>query len=588
MLLGQSNSQLQTVGSQSFVTKSDSSATPSALLRVYSQSISTNSETSLALEDFTQNKFAALSNSITSSNSAIGLLDVAITGVSKQLDVISEMEELLQERKKNPLSGEYFNEQIKLLAKKFDDIASSAVYNNKSVLDSPIVRNFLANQTTGFATLETNKVTSNSLEESYKETYQPILLYDENEAFGTVDIALDSQTLNATVGDSSGEGFGAVASTINSLTSTTKISANSEVEYRAFESTEIASGQTPSNFTLNGQLIGQVTVQDRDKDDALTNAINAYTTQTGLVASKDNGVFVLKSTDGRGIKIEGDNDKLSNVNIIDVSKVPAGQTAGVAQFTPGETLTDYEYNLPNSVNITSFSIDEFDGDFGVFDVFVKNGSDAEVQVADDILSSGDNVSKLQTVDITTTFGDKVIIRPEGSLGGYWRLDGLEVFGKENTDLFQAGRLEIDKPNSDRVIGDRGLKSFNRRAEFGVSFSDISLLSDSDVTNAEAMLKSVRSQLEVISSSLRTQKSGFEAYSSVTVQTLTSSFSLDQQSISQNDALSFSEILSDAASFAKAQSVRSTVDIEFLLGEPRNVATSIVPEASQSVLFNEAV
>jgi len=587
MLLGQSNSQLQTVGSQSFVTKSDSSVTSSTLLRVYSESISTNSGSSLTLEDFSQNKFTHLTNSITSSNSAIGLLDVAITGVNKQLDVVAEMEKLLEERKKNPLSGNYFNEQIQLLAKKFDDIASSAIYDNKSVLDSPIKRNFLANQTTEFANIETNRVTSKSLEESYKETYQPILLYNENEAFGTVDISLDSQTLSATVGHASAEGFGAVASTINSLTSTTKVSASSEVEYRAFASTEIASGQTPSNFTLNGQLIGAVTVQDRDKDDALTNAINAFSTQTGLVASKDNGVFVLKSTDGRGIKIEGDNDKLSAINIIDISKVPAGQTAGVAQFTPGDTLTDYEYNLQNSVNITSFSIDEFDGDFGVFDVFVKNGSDAEVQVANDILSSGDNVSKLQTVDIRTTFGDKVIIRPEGSLGGYWRLDGLEVFGKANTDLFQAGKLEIDKPNSDRIIGDRGLKSFNRRAELGVSFSDISFVTDSDVTNAEAMLKSVRTQLENVSKSLNTQKSGFEAYNSVTVQTLTSSFSLNQKSVSQNDALSFSEILSDAAGFAKAQSVRSSVDIQLLLGEP-NGAISPIPEASQSVLFNEAV
>jgi len=587
MLLGQSNNQLQTVGSQSFITKSDSSVTPSTLLRVYSQPISTNSGGSLTLEDFSQNKFTHLTNSITSSNSAIGLLDVAITGVNKQLDVVAEMEKLLEERKKNPLSGNYFNEQIQLLAKKFDDIASSAIYDNKSVLDSPIKRNFLANQTTEFANIETNRVTSKSLEESYKETYQPILLYNENEAFGTVDIALDSQTLNATVGDATGEGFGAVANVINSLTSTTKVSASSEVEYRAFASKEIAAGETPSNFTLNGQLIGSVTVQDRDKDDALTDAINTFSSQTGLVASKDNGVFVLKSTDGRGIKIEGDNDKLSAINIIDISKVPAGQTAGVAQFTPGDTLTDYEYNLPNSVNITSFSIDEFDGDFGVFDVFVKNGSDAEVQVANDILSSGDNVSKLQTVDITTTFGDKVIIRPEGSLGGYWRLDGLEVFGKANTDLFQGGKLEIDKPNSDRIIGDRGLKSFNRRAEFGVSFSDISLVSDSDVTNAEAMLKSVRNQLEGVSSSLNTQKSGFEAYSSVTIQTLTSSFSLDQKSVSQSDALSFSEILSDAAGFAKAQSVRSSVDIQLLLGEP-NGAISPIPEASQSVLFNEAV
>jgi len=587
MLLGKSDSQLQTVGSQSFVTKSDNIVTPSTLLRVYSQPISTNSGTSLTLEDFSQNKFTHLTNSIASSNSAIGLLDVAITGVNKQLDVIGEMEKLLEERKKNPLSGNYFNEQIQLLAKKFDDIASSAIYDNKSVLDSPIMRNFLANQATGFANVETSKITSNSLEESYKETYQSILLYNESEAFGTVDISLDSQALSATVGHANGEGFGAVASAINSLTSTTKISASSEVEYRAFASTEIASGETPSNFTLNGQLIGAVTVQDRDKDDALTDAINAFSTQTGLVASKDNGVFVLKSTDGRGIKIEGDNDKLSAINVIDIAKVPAGQTAGVAQFTPGDTLTDYEYNLPNSVNITSFSIDEFDGDFGLFDVFVKNGSNEEVQVANDILSSGDNVSKFQTVDIATTFGDKVIIRPEGSLGGYWRLDGLEVFGKINTDLFQAGKLEIDKPNGDRVIGDRGLKSFNRRAEFGVSFSDISLLSDSDVTNTEAMLKSVREQLEGVSQSLNTQKSGFEAYSSVTVQTLTSSFSLDQKSVSQNDALSFSEILSDAAGFAKAQSIRSSIDIQLLLGEPIG-AVSSVPESSQSVLFNEAV
>ena len=588
MLLGQSNSQLHTVGTQSFVTKGDSNTTSNTLLRVYSQSISTNSETTLTSEDFTKNRFATLDNSISSANSAVGLLDVAMLGVDKQLEVISKMEDLLAERKNSPLSGSYFNEQIKLLSKEFDEIAKAAVFENKSVLDNPISRGFLANQSNGIVNVNTSKIISGSLEESFKETYQPILLYKENEAFGTVDINLDSQALNAVVGENSNEGFGEVSSVINSLTSTTKTSATYEVEYRAFDTTEIKAGTTPSNFKINNQTIGTVTVQDRDKDDALTNAINAFSAQTGIVASKDNGVFVLKSADGRGIKIEGDNDKLSALKLIDINQVPAGTTAGVAQFTPGDTLTDYEYNFTNPVNITSFTIDEFDGDLGFFDVYVQNGTDAKVQVASDILSSGNNVSKEQTIDITTTFGDKVIITPQGSLGGYWRLDNLQVYGKENTDLFQAGKLEINKPNGDDVIGDRGLKSFNRRAEYGVAFSDISLLTDIDVTNAEAMLKSVREQLEGFSTNLHTQKSALKSHSEVTIQTLNSSFTLEAQHTEKSDQLSLREILADASGFAQAQGARASVNLQLLLGEPVSNKPTSIPEVSQSVLFNEAV
>jgi len=590
MILAQSGDQLKTVGSQAYVAKSGTTTNTTDLLRVYSQTISTNSENTLTANDFSKRGFKSLETSLTSSNSAIGLIDTASSGINAQLEVLDKMEKLLNEHKNNPLAGQSFDKQIRQLAQEFDDIASSAIFENQSVLESPIMKTFLANQESGYVRVETNETNSKSLEKSYFETYQPILLYNQNEAFGTVDIYLDSITFNSVVGDSSGEGFGAIVDAINAFSSTTGISAKADVIYRPFISTEIAAGETPENFALNDQLIGEVTVLDRDKDDALTNAINAYTDQTGLKASKDNGVFVLESLDQRGIKISGDNDKLSAINLIDISKVPSGSTTGVAQFEPGDTLEEYEYELPGGVNITSFTIDEFDGDFGLFDVYVQNGDNEAVQVADSVLSSGDNVSKVQTVDVTTTYGDKVLIRPEGSLGGYWRIDGLEVFGKPNTDLFQAGKLEIEKPNGDRVIGDRGLNSFNRRAELVKSFGDISLLSDSDVTKAEVMINSVREKLQGFSAALDTQKSALIAHNSVTLQTLSSSFTLQEQNIAANEQTSIRDILVEASGFAQVQKIRSSIDMQLLLGDPASPAGSVssIPESSQSVLLNEAV
>ena len=58
------------------------------------------------------------------------------------------------------------------------------------------------------------------------------------------------------------------------------------------------------DLVLNGVQIGPVTVQERDADSALRNAINSKTSQTGVSASLDeNGRLVLTANDGRDLVV---------------------------------------------------------------------------------------------------------------------------------------------------------------------------------------------------------------------------------------------------------------------------------------------
>jgi flagellin len=71
-------------------------------------------------------------------------------------------------------------------------------------------------------------------------------------------------------------------------------------------SSEIKAG-TVKGLNINGIDIGDVIVDQADRDGNLVNAINKYTTETGVTASIENGRLNLTSADGRGILVDASN-----------------------------------------------------------------------------------------------------------------------------------------------------------------------------------------------------------------------------------------------------------------------------------------
>ncbi|GHS84986.1 hypothetical protein FACS1894103_6200 [Campylobacterota bacterium] len=106
------------------------------------------------------------------------------------------------------------------------------------------------------------------------------------------------------ISTSAGTGLGVLAQVINK---------NSDVlgGIRATSSTQLqgASQVTAGALTglaINGVVIGDIAVSTADSNGNVRNAINKYTTETGVTASLNTqGVLLLTSNDGRGIKISG-------------------------------------------------------------------------------------------------------------------------------------------------------------------------------------------------------------------------------------------------------------------------------------------
>ena len=149
--------------------------------------------------------------------------------------------------------------------------------------------------------------------------------------------------------NSAENGMGALADEINSQTYLTGISALAVVESTTAE--PIKAGETGSDFSINGQKIGAITVKDGDEGRALLTAINDKTNVTGVTASLDtNGALTLSSTDGRAISVSGDAggifgsqtaEDLSTIGYISLTQAGSSQfdIEGISTTGTGEAVT---------------------------------------------------------------------------------------------------------------------------------------------------------------------------------------------------------------------------------------------------------
>ncbi|MCP4451372.1 MAG: flagellar protein FlaB, partial [Planctomycetes bacterium] len=126
-------------------------------------------------------------------------------------------------------------------------------------------------------------------------------------------------------------GVGAIADAINKLSDTLGISATATVQ--STTDSNIAAGTTDSNFAINGVTIGAVNVEANDNNGALAAEINKKTSEHGVMASVDQGVLTLTSSDNRAIEVTqgknttavlGGTEKMSTFGKIEVRQEGTG------------------------------------------------------------------------------------------------------------------------------------------------------------------------------------------------------------------------------------------------------------------------
>jgi flagellin len=148
----------------------------------------------------------------------------------------------------------------------------------------------------------------------------------------------------------------AKAAAVNKTTATTGVSAAAtETHWVDSAATAIsANTYTDGDLKVNGISItvagGSTTLAASDGDAKLTDAINAKTSQTGVVASIDTGSLVLKASDGRNIEVEGN----AAANTAGIVAAAATTTAyGGLKFSSNDTSSSFQVQTGSAATLVS-------------------------------------------------------------------------------------------------------------------------------------------------------------------------------------------------------------------------------------------
>ncbi len=272
----------------------------------------------LSIANSLKSQASSLGQAISNGNDAIGLMqtaDGALSEYSAILDTIKTKATQAASDTQNTASRQAIQKDISALMKELNTIAKTTSFNGQKLLSGAFTNKEFqmganANESVklNIASAETNKVGHTSRAD----------LQITNPNGGDVALSVTSSITGATIqmksvnlqfNNQAANGMGGLADEINKHSAETGITATAIV--KSTTSGAIVAGQTGADFAINGVNIGDITVDKNDDSGSLLSAINAKTTQTGVVATIDSGVVSLTSTDGRALKVEG----------VDISKV---------------------------------------------------------------------------------------------------------------------------------------------------------------------------------------------------------------------------------------------------------------------------
>lgn len=261
----------------------------------------------MAIADSLRSQANSLGQAIRNTNDAIGMVQIADKAMDEQikiLDTIKTKATQAAQDSQSTKSREAIQADISRLIEQLDNIASQTSYNGISMLSGAFVNKEFqvgaySNQTikTTIGATSSDKIGSVRKETSATITASGSTVLSFKNPNGGSNIVMESVKIST----SAGTGLGVLVETINKNAELTGIRATAQVQTTG--SAAVVAGDL-SNLVINGVTIGDITdVQDNDSTGALRNAINAYSAQTGIIASVDSvGRLNLTSTDGRGIK----------------------------------------------------------------------------------------------------------------------------------------------------------------------------------------------------------------------------------------------------------------------------------------------
>jgi len=273
----------------------------------------------LSIADSLRSQASALGQAIANGNDAIGIIQVADKAMDEQLKVLDTIKAKATQSAQDgqtTQSRQALQADIVRLMEELDNIGNTTSFNGQQLLNGTFSNKEFqigaySNQTVkaSIGATTSDKIGLTRFESSKlltKTAAGAISL-----TFVNVDGVNNVKVQAATISTGLGKGVGALAENINKVSNETGVRATYDVTWTG--KTAIAAGEM-KDLTINGVIIGDISVKANDENGALINAINAVTDQTGVRASLDKGKLVLTSVDGRAIQAKSKADGATAAN----------------------------------------------------------------------------------------------------------------------------------------------------------------------------------------------------------------------------------------------------------------------------------
>jgi flagellin len=258
-------------------------------------------------------------------NDNIGIFRIADVAMGTQVNTLIQAKEKAVQLANKPVhskeSEQALKDEIKKLVVVSDVVSTNTMFNGKSLLNG-----YNGSVPSGMnQNYEVNIASTNSKDIGHVS----VKMTDEILTAGETQLAFEVDDKeyylhDVKIGTSANTGVGRLAEVINQKSDTLNVKATYSVETEG--KSAVSEGKI-ENMRLNGIVIGSLDVKANDKDGTIVKSINAHTVNHGIEASTDEeGKLVLRSLDGRGIKVEAD----SGLNLIDLEQ---NETYGKLKLT---------------------------------------------------------------------------------------------------------------------------------------------------------------------------------------------------------------------------------------------------------------
>jgi len=431
----------------------------------------------MAIADSLRSQASTLGQAVRNANDAMGMIQVADKAMDEQLKILDTIKVKATQAAQdgqNATSRQAIQADIIRLIEQIDNIAIQASYNGINMLAGSFVNKEFQ---VGAFSNETIKAsigatTSNKIGSIRKETTATIT------ASGTTNLSFTNPTggANITLEDiiistSAGTGLGALAEAINKN--------SNDLGVRAFASVVTTGTHTISQnvnnkpiegLVINGIKIGSIdNVKKNDENGSIVNAINKYTTQTGVQASINNGVLSLTSLDGRGIR---------------VSATSGLSATGLGKAEAGKPNTNFGRLTLTSMGSNDIVVSSTNGTLKqVINNAISNGAQTTTNLravkgtftAKDVLAAGGFANKAQSAAAAAAFGAGVTTRETAMMVMDIAQSAIQLLDRIRADIGSVQQqLQVTKNNiSVTQVNVKAAESGIRDVDFGRESSNFS-------------------------------------------------------------------------------------------------------------------